>query len=96
MNHPANKTIIGKMRRGERCWPAEFGLRGAGLVLLVLCLLLGRALVRLASHSRGLETPSEFVLAALAFFCLTGGLALAFVGPGLFRDMPKPPRALLP
>jgi hypothetical protein len=97
MNRHSNRTIIDRMRRGERCWPAEFALRGAGLVLLGLSALLAIALVRLMNHSpRGLETPFEFLLAALAFFCLTGGLALAFSGPGLFRDMPRPPRALLP
>lgn len=97
MNQHPNQTIIGKMRRGERCWPAEFGLRGAGLVLLALCALLAGVLVRLASHLLpNTETPFEFIVAALTFFCLTGGLALAFVGPGLFREMPKPPRALLP
>jgi hypothetical protein len=90
------KSIItGKLRRGERCWPAEFVLRATGLGLLGLCALLARIVIS-DVHRTVVDTAPEFLLAALAFFCLTGGLALLLFGPRLFKEMPTPPRALLP
>jgi hypothetical protein len=95
MRQNATTVMIGKMRRGERCWPAEFVLRLGGLGLLGFCALLARLVVHHV-QATVIDTPPEFVLSALAFCCLTSGLALLLFGPRLFRLMPRPPRALLP
>jgi hypothetical protein len=95
MNQDLKSVTIGKLRRGERCWPAELVLRAAGFGLIGLCALLARIIVG-DVHQTIVDTAPEFLLAALAFFCLTGGLALLLFGPRLFKLMPPPPRALLP
>jgi hypothetical protein len=95
MKQHRKTMIIGKLRRGERYWPAEIVLRASGLSLLGLCAILARLVVADIQHSL-VETPPEFLLAALVFAGLTGGLALLLFGPRLFKLMPTPPRALLP
>lgn len=89
------KAIISRMERGERVWAAEIVLRLSGLALLGACrfavLWLARMVRVTPPHP---ATPAELAVAAAGFFCLTTGLALLFEGPGLFRLMPRPPRAL--
>jgi len=89
-------AIVERLARGERRWLAEFVLRVAGLVSLLLCALLSRVLSRLAEqappHS---ASPLEFLMGAAAFACLSAGLALLIEGAGLFRPVPMPPRALI-
>ena len=82
-------TMIKRLGRGERCWPAEIAMRTAGLVPLTLFVLLWRALCRRP------EDPIGFVLAVMACLCLWLGLALTLEGAGLLRPVPLPPRALL-
>ncbi|MBW8752978.1 MAG: hypothetical protein JF595_02325 [Sphingomonadales bacterium] len=90
-------SIMQRLERGERYWPAELVLRAAGLGLLYFCTVLARPLYRLVNQPPPHQaTPAEFALAAVIFVCLTSGLALLFVGPGLFRLVPRPPRAMLP
>ena len=90
------RKIRHRLESGERWWAAEVVLRLTGLALLGACTAFGRVVVRLAGHPPPHQaTPAEFAVAALAFVCLTSGLALLFEGPGLFRLLPMPPRALL-
>ena len=85
-----------RLQSDERWWAAEVVLRLVGLALLGICAAFGRIVVRLAGQPPPHQgTPAEFAIAALAFVCLTSGLALLFEGPGLFRLLPMPPRALL-
>ena len=93
MDQEMEIKFIGKLRRGERCWPAEIALRVIGLGLLGLGALVARIVIWDVNRTL-VDTAPEFLLAALAFFCLTGGLALVLFGPRLFKLMPKPPRAL--
>lgn len=93
----AVKTVFSRMQRGERVWIAEIVLRLSGLALLGLCRLAVLALLRMARVVPPHQgTPAGFAVGAAGFVCLTTGLALLFEGPGLFRLMPRPPRALLP
>jgi hypothetical protein len=91
------KTIFNRMQHGERVWIAEILLRLSGLSLLGMCRLAMIGLLRMARLAPPHQaTPAEFAVGAAGFVCLTTGLALLFEGPGLFRLMPRPPRALLP
>lgn len=91
------KTILQRLRRGERVWTAELALRSAGAVLLYACLLAWRCDCRLVAASPAHDgTPVEMAVALLVWACLSTGLALTLVGPGLLRRVPLPPRALLP
>lgn len=87
---------IDRLRRGQRWWPAEFVLRGLGVVLLYvsgrLAMLVERMVVAPPLHE---PTPSAFAVCAAAFVLLSGGLALTLVGPVLLRHVPVPRRALL-
>ena len=95
MNQDVKTMIIDKLRRGERCWLAEIVLRATGLGMLAFCALMVGIVYRLANLPPPHDgTPLEFVLGAVAVVALWTGLALFFEGPGLFRLMPKPPRAL--
>ena len=89
-------SIRNRLERGERCWPADLALRGAGLGLLTLFMLAWRTVCRLADQPppHGVA-PSTFAIAAVAYACLSIGLALVLDGAGLFRLLPMPPRALL-
>lgn len=90
------RKIRHRLESDERWWAAEVVLRLIGLALLGACAAFGRVVLRLVGHSPPHQgTPAEFAVAALAFVCLTSGLALLFEGPGLFRLLPMPPRALL-
>jgi cytochrome b561 len=90
-------SIMQRLEHGERCWPAELVLRAAGLGLLYLCVLLSRSLCRLVDQPPPHQaSPAEFALAAVVFLCLSSGLALLIIGPGLFQLVPRPPRAMLP
>lgn len=82
--------IIAKLRRGERCWPAEFALRPTGLALLGACLALARLLVRQVQQMAPQPaTPAEFALGLGVVACLWGGLALLLAGPELFHVLPR-------
>jgi hypothetical protein len=88
-------SILARLHRGNRWWTAEFVLRAAGLGILGFCALMARTVCRLANQPPPHDgSPIEFVLGAVAVVSLWAGLALLFEGPGLFRLMPKPPRAL--
>lgn len=90
-------SIMERLERGERCWPAELVLRAAGLGLLHFCTVLAWSVHRLVIQPPPHQgTPVEFALAAVIFFCLSSGLALLIIGPGLFERVPRPPRAILP
>ena len=90
------RKIRHRLESGERWWAAEFVLRTLGVALLGAFAALWRVVVRMVGHMPPHQgTPAEFAVAALAFVCLTSGLALLFEGPGLFRLLPMPPRALL-
>jgi hypothetical protein len=88
------RSIRQRLNSGERWWAAELVLRLLGLALLGGSALAVRAVLHLTARQAG--TPFEFVVALVAFVCLTTGLALLMAGPSLFRLMPMPPRALLP
>jgi hypothetical protein len=90
-------SVLECLRRGQRCWPAELGLRALGIVLLVACgkvlLLVHRLVTTPPPHG---ATVVEFSLCAVAFVALTSGLAFTIEGPGLFRWVPIPHRSLIP
>jgi len=88
------REIIARLERGERWWAAELLLRGAGCVALGILTLLSRWICRLVLPPQHVG-PLQFTIAAAAFVCLSAGLALTLEGPGLFRSVPMPPRALL-
>jgi hypothetical protein len=91
------RAILVRLQNGQRWWVAELCLRTAGLWLLVLCGLAMRWCRRLTyepPHHQA--TPLELAVAAIAVACLSAGLALLLEGPGLFRHVPLPPRAILP
>lgn len=89
-------AMIERIRRGERCWSAEFILRSAGLAVLYLSAQITRGLCRLVNQPPPHPgSPLEFAIAAAAFVCLSFGLALSLEGAGLFRPVPLPPRALI-
>jgi len=82
-----------RVRRGERVWPAELGLRGAGLGLLAACHWLAGLLYRLTDPAPGHSpTIGEFALAAVVVAALGSGLALTLLGPELFEHVPIPHR----
>ncbi|SFF92179.1 hypothetical protein SAMN05518801_103203 [Novosphingobium sp. CF614] len=85
------------LRAGRRWWPAEIALRGLGLSLLAACWRLALAAHRMATtpapHSASI---AELAVCTGVVFLLCGGLALAFVGPGLFLDIPLPPHFTRP
>jgi hypothetical protein len=88
-------SILHRLQRGKRWWAAELVLRVAGLGMLAFCALMARVVYRLANLPPPHDgTPREFILGAVAVVSLWTGLALFFEGPGLFRLLPKPPRAL--
>lgn len=89
-------SIIGRLQSGKRWWTAEFVLRTAGLALLGLCLMLARGIMRLVNQPPPHQgSPLELAMAAMAFACLSAGLALFLEGPELFRPVPLPPRPLI-
>ncbi|MEP6869501.1 MAG: hypothetical protein ABJA20_13395 [Novosphingobium sp.] len=82
---------LDRLRHGERWWAAEVALRVGGLMLLGACYraaLLAHALITALPQHRA--TLSEFAVCAATFLSLTGGIALTFAGPGLFRHVPIP------
>jgi hypothetical protein len=89
-------TVHRRLRAGKRIWMAEFGFRLAVLIALTLCGWIARFMMRLVHQAPpNRQSPLEFLVAASAIVCLSAGLALLLEGPGLLRDVPKPPRALL-
>jgi hypothetical protein len=79
------------LRQGERWWPAEIAMRGAGLALLAACYrtaMLAHRLTTAAPPHR--VTLAEFGLCAAIFLLLIFGLALVAEGPGLLRRVPIP------
>jgi hypothetical protein len=89
------KAIKEQLHRGDRWWIAELILRTAGLGVLAVCALMARTVYRLINQPPAHDgTPLEFIVAATTVVSLWAGLALLFEGPGLFRPVPKPPRAL--
>lgn len=87
-------AVLRRLERGERCWPAEIGLRGAGGLLLVLCVGLGGWLYRSLHLTQGPAGVLHYSGATLAVLCWSLGWALLAEGPGLFRSMPRPPRTV--
>jgi hypothetical protein len=82
---------LDRIRRGERCWTAEIVLRGIGIILLGGCYKLGLLANRILTVPPPHQaTPGEFALCTALFLALTSGLALTFVGPGLFAEVPIP------
>ena len=82
---------LDRLRNGQRCWAAEIALRAGGLVLLGTCYrmaMLAHRLINTAPPHPA--TPGEFGVCAVVFLLLTSGLALSFVGAGLFRHVPIP------
>ncbi|MEJ5978226.1 hypothetical protein WG901_16355 [Novosphingobium sp. PS1R-30] len=80
-------TLSTKLRRGERCWPAEFALRLAGITALGACLALARLLIRQVEQP---ATPADFALGLCLVACLWAGLAFVVAGPELFHVLPRP------
>ena len=87
-------TIRERLETGERWWAAECVLRAGGLGLLALAGWLATSL-RGRLVTAGVR-PAQFLLGLLAVVLLAAAMALVCEGPGLFRRMSKPPRALLP
>lgn len=89
-------AILERLERGERWWAAEIVLRSIGLGLLHACALMLRRIFWLVHQPRPHQgAPLEFAVAAIAFACLSAGLALLLEGPGLFRRVDLPPRPLI-
>lgn len=80
---------------GPRRWAAEAILRLAGLSSLAGALAVARHL-RHAITAHRQPAPSDFLACLAGVVLLWIGMALAIAGPGLFRRIPRPPRALLP
>ncbi len=82
------------LQKGERWWAAECVLRAVGLLSLAGCwrtaLLAHRLIIARPPHQ---ATVIEFLICAGVFLLLITGLAFTFVGPGLFRHYPVPPRS---
>jgi len=90
-------TILERLASGQRWWAAELVLRPAGLCCLAaavaLAFLVHRRIIAPPPHD---PAPLDFLTCLGAVILLSLGLALAIEGPGLFRRVPRPPRALLP
>lgn len=84
---------LDRLRKGERCWPAELVLRGLGLAALAACwraaLLAHRLITTPPAHP---PTVGEFAICAVTVLLLTTGIALTFEGAGLFLEVPFPAR----
>ena len=65
-------------------WTLKIGLRLLGLALLATLWPEGRALAALA-HGHPAVTIGQLSLAALAFLCASGGMALLLMGPDLWK-----------
>lgn len=84
--------MLSDLHAGRRCWPVEIVLRGIGLLFLA-----GSWRLTLTAHRMATAPalhPAHFAdlaVCAAAVLMLCSGLALAFVGAGLFRDVPLPP-----
>lgn len=83
--------MLDRLRKGERCWPAELALRGLGLAALTAssraALLAHRLITAPPAHS---PTLGEFAVCAATVLLLTTGIALTFEGAGLFLQVPFP------
>ena len=88
-------AIFPRSESVKRWWEARATFAAAGFTLLLVAtwaaretdLIVHRALPHQAS-------PLEFFVALLAVVCGSSGLACLLVGPGLFREVPHPPRDL--
>lgn len=87
-------SLLRRLKRGERCWPAEIGLRGLGIALLGLCATLGAWLYRSLHATLTPAGALHYLGAMLAVACWSLGWALLAEGPGLFRLMPRPRRTI--
>ena len=67
-------------------WTLKIGLRLLGLALLATLWPEGRALAALA-HGHPAVTIGQLSLAALAFLCASGGMALLLMGPDLWKPV---------
>jgi len=86
-------ALFDRLRRGERSWMAESGLRSAGVLLLATSArlaFLAHALTTAAPHHQ--PTTGELAICAATVIALTGGLTLTIEGPGLFRLVSVPGR----
>ena len=75
------------MTHWYRHWSAQLGLRATGLALLAACWMEGRALGRLVTDPNAARGPGALLLAALLFVSASLGMALAIVGPGLWKPV---------
>ena len=82
---------LAALRRGQRWWPAEVGLRAAGLVSLAaaarVILFEHRLAIPPALHD---PTPADLGLCALFVGLLSLGLSLSVWGPRLLREIQLP------
>ena len=84
---------LDRLRRGERCWAAEIVLRTLGFLLLAGCGKMAFVAHQMTTTPPPHETTvDEFTVCAATFLLLTSGLACTLEGPGLFRQVPIPPR----
>lgn len=89
--------VFDRLAKGQRWWAAEVALRLAGLGLIAACYRTAIGVHNLIIASPPHEASmGEFALCVAIVLLLTSGLALAFVGPALFRHVPVPPRAYFP
>jgi hypothetical protein len=68
-------------------WSAQLGLRAAGLALLATAWMEGRALDHLVGDPIAAHGVGALLLAALLFVSASLGMALAIVGPGLWKPV---------
>jgi hypothetical protein len=68
-------------------WSARPGLRVAGLVLVATSWMEGRALMHIVADPVAAHGPGALLLAALMFASASMGIALAVVGPGLWKPV---------
>ena len=68
-------------------WSAQFCVRVAGVVLLATAWMEGGALDRLVTDPTAAQGAGALLLAAMLFVSASLGMALAIVGPGLWKPV---------
>lgn len=68
-------------------WSAQIGVRVAGLALLATSWMEGHALDRLVTDPVAAQGLGALLMAALLFASASLGMALAIVGPGLWKPV---------
>lgn len=91
------KELFVALARGRYSRPAQVAFRLTGLCGLGgACAIFSRVHRFLAMPPPHQAAPLDLAWCLGAIVLLWLGLALVIEGPGLFRDVPRPPRALLP